>query len=107
MEQLFNTVAQIKNCPQGAADDKTCFTNLPQVSADSSTLATGLSIVFGVISAVTVLIIIIQALRFVISQGEPEKAAKARKAIIYAFIGLGISLSANLIVIFILKDVLA
>jgi NAD/NADP transhydrogenase beta subunit len=65
-----------------------------------------MSIVFGIISAITVIIIIVQGIKFILSSGEPEKAASARKGIIYALIGLTISVSANLIVVFILKDLL-
>jgi hypothetical protein len=107
MRQLLTIFAQaIENCPENASETNSCLTNLPQVNADGSALTTILSIVFGTISAVAMIIIIVQSLRFVLSSGEPEKAAEARKGIIYALIGLVISLSANVIVVFVLKDIL-
>lgn len=111
MVNPFIHLAQIRqdqNCPEGSTGASAdCLTNIPQVAADGNTLTTALSIVFGIISAVTVIIIIIQAIRFSLSGGDPQKAADARKGIIYAVVGLAISLSANLVVIFLLEDVLS
>ncbi len=106
METILKLFAQVKNCPEGSTGNSGCLTNLPQVNADGSALQTVLTIVFATISAVTAIIIMVQALNFILSGGDPEKAASARKGIIYAFVGLVVSLSANLIVIFLLKDVL-
>lgn len=94
-------MAQVQNCPQGT-DANACLTTLPQVAADSVTLTAVLSIIFGVIGAVTVLIIIIQGIRFILSNGEPQKAADARRGILYAAIGLGVVVSAEIIVNFVI-----
>ena len=55
-------------------------------------------IVFGVIAAVAVLIIVIQGIRFVLSAGDSQKAADARKGVIYAAVGLVVALSAEVVV---------
>jgi Type IV secretion system pilin len=76
--------------------------NLPQVQANQSTMSTILQIVFGVIGAVSVLIIVIAGFQFVLSSGDPAKVAKARNTILYAAIGLGVSASAFVIVSFVI-----
>lgn len=107
MDRIYTSTSQITNCADGSAsnDGASCLTNIPQVSADSGTLTDILSIVFGVMSAVAVIIIVVQAIKFVLSAGDPDKVANARKGIIYALVGLVISLSANAIVVFVLARV--
>ena len=60
---------------------------------------------FGVAAALAVLIIIVAAIRLAASQGNPQEAAKARGAIIYAAVGLIIALSAEAIVTFVLNSI--
>ncbi len=86
------------NCP----GDGTCDTGLPKVTADSSALHTALEIFFGIAAVISVLMIVIGGLSFVTSGGKPEEAAKARETIIYAAIGLLVSLSAEAVVAFVL-----
>ena len=104
MHSLFTYFAQIENCPIGNEPD--CLTTLPDVSANGATLTTVLGLVFGTITAVTVIIIVIQGIKFILSDGNPEKASSARKGVIYALIGLVLSLSANIIVLFVLDGLL-
>ncbi len=73
------------------------LTNLPEVAADDTSLDNLLSIVFGVIAAVAVIIIVIQGIRFVLSSGDPQKAADARKGVIYSLVGLVVVLLAEAI----------
>lgn len=81
----------------------TCNTGLPTVSGNSSNLHIALQLVFGVAGAIAVIVIILAGLRLVYSQGNPQEAATARQAIIYAVIGLLVALSAEAIVTFVLK----
>lgn len=81
-----------------------CDTGLPTVSADSS-LQIILQLVFGVLASVAVLVIIISAIRFNLSQGDPQKVSKARSTIIFALVGLVIALSAEAIVTFVLGNI--
>lgn len=97
---MISIFAQIKNCDPGARGD--CLTTIPNVAADQSTVANVLGIVFGVIGAVTVLIIIVQAIRFILSNGDSQKAADARKGVIYAAVGLGVVVSAEIIIRFVI-----
>jgi hypothetical protein len=100
---IFNTFAQLQNCPDGVGTN--CLTTLPNVQANQSSLSIVLGLVFGVLAAVAVLIIVIQGIKFSVSQGDPQKAADARKAIIYAVVGLVVSLSAEAVVKLVLNKI--
>jgi len=79
-------------------------TNLPQVNADGSTLNTILQIIIGIVAALSVLFIVIGGLRFVLSDGDPQGASKARSTVVYALVGLVIAISAEAIVAFAIKE---
>lgn len=107
LNSLTHRFAQLTNCPEGISDaDRTgtnttqCNSTLPQVSANSDSLATILTYVFGTITAIAVLIIVIQGVRYVLSYGEPEKTTQARRGIIYAVVGLIVVFMADIIVAF-------
>ena len=93
---MLHYIAAIKNCEGGASGD--CLTELPQVDANQATLNNALSILFGVLAAIAVLIIVLQGIKYVLSQGDPQKATDARKGIIYAVVGLVVALSAEIVV---------
>lgn len=57
-----------------------------------------------VVGVVAVIAIIIAGLQFVTADGNQEKIAKARTAILYAVIGLVVVAIAQLIVVFVLKS---
>lgn len=100
---LVRVIAQTAgvNCNQNTV----CDTGLPTVAANPNALQFILQIAFGVIGAVALLIILIAALRFVISNGNPETVSRARNTIIYAAVGLVAAVSAELIVTFVLTNV--
>jgi len=75
-----------------------CDTGLPTATASSSNLQHLLQIVFGIFTAVVVLVIVIAAFNIVIAQGDSSKVAKQRGVIIYALVGLIVSISAEVIV---------
>lgn len=56
--------------------------------ASGSAIQTALQIAFAIAGAIAVIIIIIAGLRYTISSGNPQEAAKAKNAILYAVIGL-------------------
>ncbi len=78
-------------------------TGLPKVAAGTPELQSILSITFGIIAAIAVLIIVVAGFKYVTSEGKSENTARARETIIYAVVGLVISLSAEAIVAFVLK----
>jgi hypothetical protein len=75
--------------------------SLPQPHADQPELDTILSIVFGIIGALALLMITISGLRYITSAGSPEKTAKAKNGIIYALVGLVIAITAEALVNFV------
>ena len=77
-------------------------TDIPRVNAGSGELQTALSIIFGIAGVLAVLMIIIGGLMFVTSNGNPQNSSRALKTIIFALVGLVISLLAEALVAFIL-----
>ena len=108
-QYVLTRFAQLTNCPEGISDadragvnTSQCNSSLPQVLADDKALETILTLVFGTITAIAVLIIVIQGVKYVLSYGEPEKTTQARRGIIYAVVGLIVVLLADVIVAFVL-----
>lgn len=97
--------AVIVNCGDPSNPSRNCQTTLPMVNPTPDTVKIALQILFGVIAAVTVIYIIIAALRYQVSLGNPEATARLRNTIIYAAIGLVIALSAEAIVTFVIVRV--
>lgn len=85
----------------GSPDDY----GLIHVPANSSNLQIILSILFAIIGAVSVFMIVLAGFNFIVSGGNAEKIAKARRTIYYSLIGLIISIFASVIVSFLLKKV--
>ncbi len=84
------------NCPvEGSAG---CNTNLPQVGADRATIQPILTIFFGILGLIAVVMLIISGIKFITAQGEPQKIKDARNTIIWSLIGLAIAVSAEVIV---------
>ena len=61
-----------------------------------------LSAIFGILGIIAAVVIIIAGVQYMISAGDPGKVVTAKKAILYAIIGLIVSLSAYAITNFIL-----
>ena len=72
--------------------------HLPQPPAGQTELSTILSIVFGIIGALALLMITVSGLRYITSAGNPEKTSRAKNGIIYAIVGLVIAITAEAIV---------
>ena len=97
--------AVVQNCDPNQADDGSCQTIFPAIKGTPDNVKIALQIVFGVIAVVTVIYIVLVAIRYQMSLGDPGATAKLRNAIIYAAIGLVIALSAEIIVSFALGRV--
>ncbi|MDB5183209.1 MAG: hypothetical protein JWO47_993 [Candidatus Saccharibacteria bacterium] len=78
---------------------------LPRTQLTNPTLQKGIQTFLGIAAAVALLIIVISAFRMVISRGNPQDIAKARDAILYASIGLVITMIAFSIVTFVIGRV--
>lgn len=64
---------------------------IPQTSLDNNKLRDILLYVFLVMGAVSVLLLVIAAIRYMLAMGTPDKMAGARRMIIYTLIGLAVS----------------
>lgn len=78
--------------------------DIPKGNLGSGSFSTILQIVFGVLAAVALIIMMIAALKYVTSLGDPQGVAKAKNTIIYAVVGLIIAASAFSIVTFVVKS---
>jgi hypothetical protein len=96
----FSSTAQIP-CDSGV----NCDTGLPTVSASSGNLQLILQLLFGALGAVAIIMILIGAIQFIASGGDPQSVAKGRSTIIYSLVGLLVCISAELIVTFILTNI--
>lgn len=74
---------------------------LPGVVADDTKVKSILTIVFTLIGAISVLFVVIGGMRYISSQGDPQNIAKAKGTIIYAIVGLLVSITAVAIVTFV------
>lgn len=91
--------ALVDNCDPGSARTD-CQTRLPQISANGSTVKIALQFLFATVAVATVIYIIIAAIRYQASLGNPEATAKLRNSIVYAAIGFVVAMSAEAIVTF-------
>jgi hypothetical protein len=72
---------------------------------DGNIVKTVISIVIMVTAAICLLFITIGGLRYVLSQGDSQRTAKAKGTILYALIGLIITIIAQAIVTFVIARV--
>ncbi len=75
---------------------------LPKTSATSFT--TILNYVLTILGAIAVIMIVYSGIQMIISQGNSEKVAQARRSIVYAFAGLVVIFFAQVIVLFIFNE---
>lgn len=78
---------------------------LPSANADQPAIANMLHLALAVAGAIAMLIIVIAGLQYILSQGDPQKTAKAKDAILYAVIGLVITMVAYGIVSLVVRAV--
>jgi uncharacterized membrane protein YidH (DUF202 family) len=78
---------------------------LPNPAADSARLQSFLSVTFLITGSIALLIITIAGFRYTISHGDPRLIAQSKNAILYAVIGLVVSISAFAIVNFVIGNV--
>lgn len=77
---------------------------LPNVKTDNA-VANITGIVFGVTASIAFLMIVIAGFRYILAHGDPNATAQAKNTILYAVIGLIVSLAAFSIVTFVIKGV--
>lgn len=101
--KIFSVDTGVK-VPGNQCNGSCSDTGLPGSTISNGAVSNLLQIAFGIIGAVAVLFIVIAALQLITSSGNPESAKRARETIIYAVIGLVISISAEAIVTFFLSN---
>ncbi|MCA9348770.1 hypothetical protein KC878_01335 [Candidatus Saccharibacteria bacterium] len=78
---------------------------LPAVLPDDSTLKGVLTLTFGVLGGLSLLMITLQGLRYTLSDGDPQKTKQAKNGIVYALAGIVIALLGTSIVQFTLGNI--
>ena len=76
---------------------------LPQVSADTARVRVILNIVFSIVGAISLLVITIAGFRYVLSHGDSNLITQSKNTILYALIGLAVSLTAVAIINFVVN----
>lgn len=94
IERAYITLAQV-------VDIKT----LPNVNADQDRISAALTVAFSITGAIALLIITLAGFKYITTQGNPQEVAKAKNAIIYALVGLAVSILAVAIVQFTIRTV--
>lgn len=79
--------------------------NIPQPSLGQSTVRQGLQIFFAIAGAVAMLMITIGGLRYVLSRGDSNGIKNAKETIIYAAVGLVVTMTGYGIVTFVLSRI--
>jgi len=82
--------------------DSSC---LPHSPATANVIDKALQIVFGLSASIALLVIVIAGFRYIVAHGDPNAMAQARNALLYAIIGLIITLAAFTIVTFVIGSV--
>ncbi|MDB5169979.1 MAG: hypothetical protein JWN82_375 [Candidatus Saccharibacteria bacterium] len=82
-----------------------CVKGLPQPTsvADGSIVQNILQVVIGIVAAICVLFVAIGGMRYILSQGDPQGVTKAKSTIMFALIGLAVTILAQGIVIVVAK----
>lgn len=77
----------------------------PQGKADSAKLSTVVNTVLGIVASIAVLMIVVNGFRYIAAHGDPNATAQARNGILYAVVGLIVTMAAFSIVTFVVKGI--
>lgn len=75
---------------------------LPHTTADQSKISAVLTIVFAIVGILSVMMVTIGGFKYITSQGDSQAVAKAKNTIIYAIIGVLVSILSIAIVTFVI-----
>lgn len=78
---------------------------LPTPDANTATVKEIMAFAFAIAGALALLMITISGLRYILSDGDPQKANKAKNGIIVALVGLAIAIAGESIVFFVVSQV--
>lgn len=79
--------------------------NIPKVAVNAATIGALLSATFTVVGGLAALFLLIGAVRYVTSNGDQGQMTQAKNTILYAVIGIVVSLSAFAIVQFVVGQI--
>jgi hypothetical protein len=68
--------------------------SIPRVEADQSAIQVGINFILQLAGVLSLIFIIIGAVKFSTSGGDPQKVASARNTVIYALVGLVVAVTA-------------
>lgn len=71
----------------------------------ANTITTILDIVFGLAASIALLLVVIGGFRYITAHGDPNATAQARNTVLYAVIGLLVTMAAYSIVTFVVRNV--
>lgn len=94
LPEILDTLASVLN-----------YDALPKRQVNDSLIRTILSLVFTVTGALSVMMIVIGGIKYASSQGDPQAVSKAKNTIIYAVVGVVVSIFSLTIVGFVLGRV--
>ncbi len=90
----------------GSNTSSVCARQTPGANPVTDTILKVTTIIAIIAGIAAVIIIILAGLQFISSQGEPDKASRARQTVIGAAIGLAIIILAQSIITYVLSNVL-
>lgn len=82
-----------------------CSVDLPQEVVSTGTTKAIMKIVFGITGVLSVVFIAIGGFKYTVSGGDPAGLTSAKNTITYALVGLGVSISAFILVQFVIGSV--
>ena len=97
MDKITLLFAQI-NIPEGDLD-------IPRGEVSSATVGTVLELAFGILGSAAFIVMVYAGMKFVLSRGNPDGVAKARNTMVYAAVGLVISILSFAIVRFVVGSI--
>ncbi len=78
---------------------------LPEIGAGDAQVDQIVNVIFGLAGALALLFIVIGGLRYIMSQGDPNNTSRAKGTVLYALIGLVVTITAYGIVRFVVRTV--
>jgi hypothetical protein len=75
---------------------------LPHVTTGAAKVQAILTVLFSIIGSIALLMFVIGGMRYISAQGDPAQISKAKGTLIYALVGVLVSMSAVAIVTFVL-----
>lgn len=98
-------VAFVGNKLAAAGSASISPSGLPTAQANPKTLSSILDLVFAIVASISVLIIVIGGFRYIVAHGDPNGTVQARNTVLYAVVGLLITMAAFAIVTFVVKGI--